>query len=275
MSFDAGWLALREPADHAARAPEVTLALARRFAGRDAVSVADLGCGTGSTVRALAPHLPARQHWTLVDHDAALLAAALGRLAAWSDAASREGDVLTLRKGVARLTIEARIADLAATPLPVAAELVTCSALLDLVSAAWLARFAAELRAAGACCHAALTYDGTERWEPPHPLDAGVHAAFLSHMRRDKGFGPALGGAAAEAALAAFGDAGFSVVSGASAWRLGGAADAALMAETAAGIASAAAETGALTPGDAATWAAARRAATAASIGHLDLFAVP
>ena len=71
--FSAEWLALREPADQRARNSDLLGALTRRFAGRDTLSVVDLGCGAGSNLRALAPALPRRQRWRLVDHDAALL----------------------------------------------------------------------------------------------------------------------------------------------------------------------------------------------------------
>ena len=52
--FSADWLTLREPADHRARNPALVEALARHLGGR-AVRVTDLGCGTGSNLRALAP----------------------------------------------------------------------------------------------------------------------------------------------------------------------------------------------------------------------------
>jgi len=42
----------------------------------DPVTIVDLACGTGSTLRALSPHLPARQTWRLVDNDLSLLARA-------------------------------------------------------------------------------------------------------------------------------------------------------------------------------------------------------
>ncbi len=89
--FSAEWLALREPADHRARNRDLLGALARRFAGRDTLSVVDLGCGAGSNLRALAPALPRRQRWRLVDHDAALLGAARGRIAQWGDACGGGG----------------------------------------------------------------------------------------------------------------------------------------------------------------------------------------
>ena len=75
MGFAADWLALREPADRAARDE----ALARRAAaaaGPDPLIV-DLGCGTGATWRALSPYLPKGARWRFVDKDPELLAKAV------------------------------------------------------------------------------------------------------------------------------------------------------------------------------------------------------
>ena len=74
--FSAEWLALREPADHASRNRSVAGGLAGYFGNRDSVVVVDLGCGTGSNLRATSQLLPDRQSWTLVDYDLDLLAAA-------------------------------------------------------------------------------------------------------------------------------------------------------------------------------------------------------
>ena len=63
--FSAAWLALREPHDRRARNAEVLDAVASAFAGHASLNVADLACGTGSTYRALSPHLPAQQRWRL------------------------------------------------------------------------------------------------------------------------------------------------------------------------------------------------------------------
>ena len=60
-TFPASWLELREPADHRARAAEALDPLLRWWRARGARSVLDLGCGTGSNVRYLAPKLTGEQ----------------------------------------------------------------------------------------------------------------------------------------------------------------------------------------------------------------------
>ncbi len=79
--FSAEWLALREPYDLAARNATVLDAVATAFTEQASISVVDLACGTGATLRAIGPHLPPRQTWRLVDNDLSLLAkaSALGR----------------------------------------------------------------------------------------------------------------------------------------------------------------------------------------------------
>ena len=96
--FAADWLALREPFDHAAR----SVALARRLADRlpERPRLVDLGGGTGSMFRFLAPIIGRGQDWILVDADDALLEDAFGRTAAWARrqgfAATAEGDELSV-----------------------------------------------------------------------------------------------------------------------------------------------------------------------------------
>ena len=68
----AGWLALREPADAAARSTELLEALVALLP-RSGLVIHDLGCGTGAMGRWLAPRLPGPQRWTLHDRDSDLL----------------------------------------------------------------------------------------------------------------------------------------------------------------------------------------------------------
>jgi hypothetical protein len=99
-------------------------------------------------------------------------------------------------------------------------DLITASALLDLVSSEWLDRLMAELSRRRLPLYAALTYDGRTIAEPVEPLDAQVLASFNVHQRTDKGFGPALGPAAAAALFRHLDDRGYESVQGRSDWVL-------------------------------------------------------
>ncbi|MGR3782213.1 MAG: class I SAM-dependent methyltransferase [Albimonas sp.] len=250
MSFASSWLALREPADAAARDRGLLAALAAWVDGRS-LPVADLGCGTGSTLRAVTPYARSLD-WTLVDNDPALLA----------EAARRTG-------------ARTRALDLAAAPEAAVegARLVTASALFDLVSAEWLARFVQALPP-DVAVYAGLSYDGRESWSPAPPHEAQALAAFHRHQIGDKGFGISLGPQAGASLAALLAQRGWKVRVADSAWRLGP-GDGPLIRALAEGAAEAVAETGALAGRRLAEWRAARRAATAVEIGHLDLLALP
>ena len=149
--FSAEWLALRESHDLRARNPIVLEAVATLFKSHDAVSVVDLACGAGSTVRALSSHLPARQHWDLVDSDQRLLTLACS--------GKSVGDV---RLNPVPLDLSGNFEAV----LDSTKELITISALLDLVSETWLDRFARTIVARALPVYAALTYDGPHRSLP-------------------------------------------------------------------------------------------------------------
>src|SRR5215831_5283458 len=74
--FSADWLALREPHDLRARNRTVLDAVVASVAAIPSPRIVDLACGTGSTLRALAPRFPAGQNWRLADNDLSLLARA-------------------------------------------------------------------------------------------------------------------------------------------------------------------------------------------------------
>src|SRR5262245_3364562 len=145
--FSAEWLALREPADHAARAERLAGDVADAVGGGDVLRVLDLGSGTGSNLRYLAPRLPRPQQWILVDRDAELLAAARRGVPHGIDADVRQLDLRDLEGEDVRSSLEGRA-------------LVTASALLDFVSAAWLDALADLCAGAGAAALFALSYDG-------------------------------------------------------------------------------------------------------------------
>ena len=57
------WLALREPADAAARSDSLTRTITDVVAPCDPVRVLDLATGTGANLRYLVERLPPRQDW--------------------------------------------------------------------------------------------------------------------------------------------------------------------------------------------------------------------
>jgi len=262
--FSADWLALREPYDVRARSPAVLDAVVTSLETYPSIRIVDLACGTGSTLRALAPRLPIQQNWRLADNDLSLLARA------------------TAMPRPERVTVTAVPLDLnrdleAMLDGPV--DLITTSALLDLVSESWLERLAVETVARSIPLYAALSYDGRTKLSPADPNDAAVVAAVNAHQRTDKGFGTALGPTAASCAIARFEKLGYSVIQGASDWVIGPDARDFQM-EIFAGWASAAREIGDLSLADAAGWLTRRRAAVTARsssirIGHVDFFARP
>jgi SAM-dependent methyltransferase len=263
--FSADWLALREPFDARARNRDVLDAVAAAAAATgNVIAVVDLACGTGATLRALASRLPARQDWRLVDNDLSLLARA------GSGAAARGVTVTRIPVDLTR--------DLeAALDGPI--DLVTTSALLDLVSAEWLERLVIEVAARHLPLYAALSYDGRVTFAPADPLDAAVIAGVNRHQQTDKGFGAALGPAAAEMAVARLQAAHYAVVHGRSDWRLAP-RDQDIQRDMLAGWAGAAREIGAVSLADAAAWLTRRRDLVAAgrstiAVGHVDLFARP
>ena len=176
--FAASWLDLREPVDHRSRNTALARALSAQVGGREELTIADLGCGTGCNLRASAPLLPPAQRWTLIDASQELLAAAVDRLQAWADQADWEGETLLLAKGGKHIRVDFRRADLARDLDAVLghADLVAASALFDLVSADFIGRFAASLARRRSAFYGVLTYDGRQAWTPACEADADLLA---------------------------------------------------------------------------------------------------
>jgi SAM-dependent methyltransferase len=275
--FSPEWLALREPVDHASRNPQVLAAVGSHFAARPAISVLDLGCGSGSNLRGTYAVLPERQHWTLVDFDAALLDAARETLRGWADEARDQGEELVISKGEKSISVDFRKVDLnkdVEWVLGWQPDLVTAAALFDLTSKRWIERFVAALASQRLPLYTVLTYDGREKWEPPHEADARILAAFTHHQTSDKGFGPAAGPDATELMAEAFRKSGFAVSTAESAWQIG--ADRQELAQALLqGIANAVGETGHVDGATVADWLTARWASATGLVGHTDLWARP
>jgi hypothetical protein len=218
--------------------------------------------------RWLAPLLPGPQHWVVHDRDAELLAIA----AAETPGPAADGAAVTVearRSDITRL----RAADLAG------ADLITASALLDLLTGAELARLVAVC--AGAWCPVLLTLSviGRVALAPAEPLDARVAAAFDAHQRRMTSWGRLLGPDAVAVTAEAFGRLGADVVVRPSPWRLGG-SQAALTADWLDGWVGAACEQQPDLAGEASDYLSRRRSQAAArrldvTVGHADVLIVP
>jgi SAM-dependent methyltransferase len=270
-TFDAEWLALREPIDHRSRAEPLLAPLVAAWHTRGWSRVLDLGSGSGSNLRYLARRLPSAQQWVLVDHDLEHL-----RTAGRGDLPATVQDLSLVRGDLAEEGLSAigRV------------DLVTASALLDLVSEHWVSRLVAACVESGRGAHFALSYDGTVRWSVGEecagtgdPDDALVLEAVNVHQTLDKGLGPALGPAAGQVTERWFRTAGYQTWLLPSPWRLG-AADASVVHRLINGWETAAAG---VRPGAADrihAWADRRREIVAGvpftlTVGHGDLLALP
>jgi hypothetical protein len=198
--FAPEWLALREQADAAARAATLLDPLRTYLDGRPIV-VRDLGSGTGSMGRWLAPQLGGEQTWTLTDRDPVLLAVAATSV---PNASTELRDITALSA-----------ADLAGTTL------VTGSALLDILTAAEIENLAEACVGAGCPALFALTVVGRVELDPPHLLDAALTSAFNSHQRRTIDGRQLLGPSAVQVAAEAFHRRGAWLQLAPSPWRLG------------------------------------------------------
>ena len=286
--FPADWLSLRKPYDRAARSTVLIDRLRRHVRSERSVErtlhIADLGCGTGSALRALAPQLGSRQSWLLLDRDPAHLDSMSQHFGPWlSDMGgtlSRQDEMLTLALPSTVLEVTTRQFDLADPRLDeilAGTDLVTASALLDLLSAEAIEHLVAACAQTRAAVFWALSYDGSIDWSPTDKDDEQIVAAVNRHQQGDKGTGPALGPNAAAFAAKSLSAAGYGVELQPSHWHLG-AGDTAIQQALLQGFAQAAAEA---TPSDAGSidaWARRRadliaRGQSSLTVEHQDILA--
>jgi hypothetical protein len=262
------WLALREPADAAARARDLVDRLRTELPATGRWVIHDLGCGSGAMGRWLAPLLPGPQHWVLHDRDADLLDIAAFKLPGpTADGAAvtvevRRSDITRLEPG-----------DLAA------ATLITASALLDMLTETELAGVIGAC--AGAACPILLTLSVIGRVElaPAEPLDQRLAAAFNAHQRRATERGRLLGPDAVTWTLEQLGRLDAEVLVRPSPWRLG-AGQGDLLVEWLTGWVAAAAEQDPELTGEAdgyvrRRWAQAAAGELRVSVDHADLLVLP
>jgi hypothetical protein len=231
-SFSSHWLALREPVDASARAAGLAKLLRADLCGLQSphsrVEIIDLGAGTGANLRYAAPLLTGAQDWLLVERDPLLLAAMAQQLQAWAHSThnhfTASGAQFAVRGARFECQVQSLALDLALQleNLPLRrGVLLTASALLDLVSEAWLRRLLRRAAALEAAVWFTLTYDGRIACDPVEADDRVVRELVNQHQLGDKGFGLALGPAAAGTAQEILGEYGYRVQCASSDWCVG------------------------------------------------------
>ncbi len=203
------WLSLRRPADHAARRPtlpalqRLSQHLSADLGDSGSISVLDLGAGTGSNLAWLGPRLDVPQAWTLIDRDEDLL-----RLAPVKPSAQ----VVSVRRLAAELdeVAAAQLRD----DVPI---LVTCSAVLDVLTTAQVESLCQRIAETGVTALFSLSVTGRVDITPGMSLDDRIDAIFNAHQQRDGLAGPGATSVARGVLLAA----GFDVEVIATPWELG------------------------------------------------------
>ncbi|MDG2141561.1 MAG: class I SAM-dependent methyltransferase [Gammaproteobacteria bacterium] len=212
--FSIDWLDLRESVDLQARdksLAKLAIRWLKNISSPDQLPlILDLGSGTGSTVRSFdslldAESIPAR--WRLIDNDPNLLSEAKRRY----ETSNRIETCLADLSNIQKISFQN-------------VNLVTTSALLDLVSANFVRDLAQTINAqsqlSNIALYSALNYDGTAKWNPQHPLDEKILSIFNEDQCKDKGFGPALGPGASECFKDEFQAIGFTIMIANSPWEL-------------------------------------------------------
>ncbi|MFL1484017.1 glycosyltransferase family 4 protein [Marinobacter sp. LN3S78] len=206
--FDASWLVLREPADHAARSTNLTDQTVAWLRDRNAAVVADIGAGTGSNWRYLSRALEARSvghcQWHLFEQDAALV-----------DGIGVAGSGPEVH--VQRLEV-GNMDRLLPNPL----DLLTASALIDLVSRPWLEALASAVARRRAAVLVVLSYAGRFRLVPEQKADEDLRKLINQHQHGDKGTGAACGPEASDCLAQALKALGYTVCREGSPWHLDG-----------------------------------------------------
>ena len=203
------WLALREQEDARARSRELALA-ASGLLGPGRIVIHDLGSGTGSMMRWLAPLLPGPQTWVLHDWNANLIERATNGIVPLD----RE------RRPVSIRTRTGELAHLGPDDLD-GASLVTASALLDVLTSDEMRAVARACVAVGCPVLLSLSVTGEVRLEPRDPRDDVFGASFNAHQERRSGGRRLVGPAGVALAQRLFLEAGWNIRPAATFWRLG------------------------------------------------------
>lgn len=163
-----------------------TAELAGRATENEGVRIVELGAGVGTMIARLAAWgcLPDTVTYRAVDRDRESIAHARERLPSWLedagyDVESREEGILA-RKGDSRLEVTLEVADV--FEISGEADAVIAAAFLDLIDLERALGSIGKLVVDSGVLYAPITYDGTTRFAPTHPLDDRVERLYHRHM---------------------------------------------------------------------------------------------
>lgn len=208
VEVSSDWLALREAEDARARSGDLARNV-RALLPVGPITVHDLGSGTGSMMRWLAPQLPGPQTWVLHDWNARLTAHARDP----EPPRDLSGSPVSIRTRLGEL------AELAAGDLA-GASLVTASALLDVLTSREAHAIVTACVAVGAPTLLSLSVVGEVELRPRDPHDLLVESAFNAHQRREVHGRRLLGRYGAPIVRGLFAEAGWKVRTARTSWRL-------------------------------------------------------
>jgi len=208
LEVSSDWLSLREPEDARARSGKLARAVGEVLPDGP-ITIHDLGSGTGSMMRWLAPLLPGPQSWVLHDWNADLTRQALDGEPP-RDSGGTPVDIGT-RVG--------ELEDIGADDLR-GASLVTASALLDVLTASEAHAIVDACVAVGAPIFLSLSVTGEVELGPRDARDRLVESAFNAHQRREVNGRRLLGRYGAPIVGGLFELAGWRVRKARTSWRL-------------------------------------------------------
>jgi hypothetical protein len=209
IEVSSDWLALREEEDARARSSELALEAARQL-GPGPIVIHDLGSGTGSMMRWLAPMLPGPQTWVLHDWNPNLTERATDGFAPLD----REG------RPVSVSSHSEELAHISPDDLD-GASLVTASALFDVLTSKEVHAIAQACVTVGSPVLLSLSVTGEVYLDPQDPRDDAFETSFNAHQRRLVGGRRLLGRHGAALARGLFLRAGWNVRPVDTYWRLG------------------------------------------------------